>query len=101
MNSLRFQIIEPAERELQDIFDYYEAETERLGHRFIAEFRRAVQRIRQFPFAWPQLQGNVRKCILKRFPFHVIYAVTNELIIILAIAHHRRKPDYWIDRIKQ
>lgn len=100
MSKHRFQIIEPAELELQDIFEYYETESQNLGRRFIREFRRGIKRILQFPYAWPTIESNVRKCTLKKFPFHIIYAVTDELIMILAIAHHRRKPDYWIDRLK-
>jgi len=100
MNRRRLKIIEPAELELQDIYDYYEAESTNLGRLFINEFRRGVNRILQFPQAWPSIEKNIRKCTLKKFPFHIIYAVTEDLILILAIAHHRRKPDYWIDRLQ-
>ncbi len=96
---MRVKIIEPAEIELNDAFEYYENELDGLGYRFIDEFNDAVNRILKHPHAWSSVKNNVRKCILKKFPFKIIYAIHDKLIVILAIAHQRRHPDYWIDRL--
>lgn len=101
MNRKRFKIITEAELELDDAYDYYEYELEGLGKRFLEEFKRGVNRILNHPYAWSLVQDNVRKCVLKKFPYNIIYAIEENLIIILAIAHQHRKPYYWIDRRNQ
>ncbi len=98
MSSMKFKIIEPAESELDDAFEFYEYELPGLGLKFIDEFRKGVKRILAYPYAWSPVQDNVRKCVLKKFPYNIV-SVEPDRIVILAIAHQRRKPDYWIDRI--
>ena len=100
MNKKRFKILEQAELELDEAYDYYEYELQGLGEKFIEEFRRGIKRILNYPYAWSFIQDNVRKCVLKKFPYNIIYAIEDELIIILAVAHQHRRPDYWIDRLK-
>ncbi|MBN2012608.1 type II toxin-antitoxin system RelE/ParE family toxin [candidate division KSB1 bacterium] len=99
MNRIKFKIIEPAELELDDTFEYYEYESIGLGHSFLDEFRKGVKRILAHPYAWNLIQDNVRKCVLNKFPYTIVYAIEENLIIILAIAHQHRRPDYWIDRL--
>lgn len=64
MSERRFKIIEPAEIELDEAYEYYERELEGLGDRFLHDFRNAVNRIIQFPLAWSLILDNVRKCKL-------------------------------------
>ena len=96
---MHFKITEPAEIELQDAYEYYETQSERLGEKFINSFRSGIDRILCLPEAWSPIRYNVRKCVLDRFPYSIIYALEDEMIIILAIAHHHRMPEYWIDRL--
>ena len=70
---------------------------------FGAEFRAALElatgRISQLPKLHSIYKETVyRKCVLSRFPYTLFYGETDEYIIIMAVAHHRRKPDYWLDR---
>ena len=95
---MKIKIIEPAELELEDAFNYYENELIGLGTKFIQSFRNATKRILNFPLAWAAVLDDIRKCNLEKFPYTIIYAIENDTIIILAISHHHRKPFYWIDR---
>ena len=101
MSNLILKIIEPAELELDDAFQYYENELCGLGSKFIDSFRHAINRIISHPSAWICIHDNVRKCRLDKFPFDIIYAIEEEFIIIIAISHHHRKPYYWIDRLEK
>ena len=98
MSNKNIIILYAAEEELDDAFEYYEYELEGLGKKFIDEFRKGIDRIQVLPNAWRIIEGNVRKCVLKKFPYNIIYAVEKDLIIILAVAHQRRKPEYWANR---
>ncbi len=99
MSEKQLKIIQLAETELDDAFDYYEYELEGLGHKFLQEFRKGIKRILAHPYAWSPIQDNVRKCVLKKFPYTIVYAIEENSIIILALAHQHRQPDYWIDRL--
>lgn len=99
MSSLILKIIEQAEHELDDAFDYYENELPGLGIKFINSFKHAINRIITHPTAWTCIEENVRKCRLDKFPFDIIYALEEKFIIVVAISHHHRKPFYWIERL--
>ena len=65
---------------------------------FLAELDLGVERIREAPQRWPRHRTGARRYILPRFPFSVIYRMKGELIEVVAMAHHRRKPGYWRSR---
>ncbi|MFP7755655.1 type II toxin-antitoxin system RelE/ParE family toxin [Thermodesulfobacteriota bacterium B35] len=87
-----------AERELEDSVRYYELEHSGLGKKFKGEVRKAVKRIVDYPRAWSVERGEVRKCILHKFPYKLLYSIEPDHILIIAVAHQHRKPDYWIGR---
>ncbi len=69
-----------------------------LGRRFAAEVREAGQRIARHPLMYPLETGDVRKCVMKQFPYILRYAVRRELVLIVAVSHQHRNPDYWVAR---
>ena len=92
-------LLAPAQRELDEAIAYYEAQIAGLGDAFLLETLRVIDLISHYPDAWHPLGPNVRRCRLTRFPYGVIYAHEPEGIIVLAIMHLHRKPDYWRDRL--
>jgi plasmid stabilization system protein ParE len=89
-----------ARKELDDATHYYEIEFEGLGMQFRKEVRNAAKRISEYPEAWSVERGDVRKCLLHKFPYKLLYSIEEDHIFILAVAHLHRKPDYWIERTK-
>ena len=87
-----------ARQELEDAVRYYELEYSGLGHRFKEEVRRAALRMAEHPQAWSIERGDVRKCLLHKFPYKLMYSVEEDHILIIAVAHHHRKPAYWVGR---
>ncbi|MBI3755526.1 MAG: type II toxin-antitoxin system RelE/ParE family toxin [Deltaproteobacteria bacterium] len=85
-----------ARQELDDATRYYEIEYQGLGKRFREEVRKAAKRISEYPEAWSVERGDVRKCILHKFPYKLLYSVEINHIFIIAVAHQHRKPDYWV-----
>ena len=83
--------------ELEDATRFYEIELEGLGMRFGQEVRKAALRIAGYPKAWSIETGDVRKCLLHRFPYKLLYSVEDDHIFVIAVAHQHRRPDYWID----
>ena len=87
-----------AVRELQDAIAFYEVERRGLGGRFKDEIKKAVRRIVDFPDAWSVERGEVRKCLLHRFPYKVLYSIESDHIFVIAVAHQHRRPDYWVEQ---
>ena len=88
-----------AERELDEIESHYDNILHELGDRFREDVEMTVARILEFPNGWQLLSRVTRRCKLSRFPYAIIYRVRRGEIRLLAVAHHRRKPDYWKSRI--
>ena len=85
-----------AKSELDDACRFYEIEFTGLGQQFRDEVRKAVFRIAEYPKAWSIERGEVRKCLLHRFPYKMLYSIETDHIFIIAIAHQHRTPDYWV-----
>ena len=96
---MKFTFHPEARNELYQTIDYYQEQNVRLGFEFLEEIYSTVQRIIEFPKAFPSLSKNTRRCITNRFPFAVIYKVRLNEIFIVAITHLARKPGYWKKRI--
>ena len=96
---MKVEFLTPAQGEFEQIVRYYDQQREGLGNQFIIEFRRTVRRIENFPTAWSAMSSDVRRCQVHRFPYSVIYTVRHEVILIAAIQHHNRHPDYWRNRL--
>jgi len=87
-----------ARQEFDDAAQYYEVEYQGLGKRFRDEVRKTAKRISEYPEAWSFARGEVRKCILHKFPYKLLYSLESNHVFIIAVAHQHRRPDYWIER---
>jgi plasmid stabilization system protein ParE len=87
-----------AERELNDAVLYYESESPGLGVIFLDEIERFIEAIANNPSEGIKVRGQVRRRILRRFPYGILYSVKAEGIRILAIMHLKRRPMYWVGR---
>ncbi|MEQ1776406.1 MAG: type II toxin-antitoxin system RelE/ParE family toxin [Burkholderiales bacterium] len=91
-------LLAPAQRELDEAVAYYEAQVAGLGDAFLLEALRVIDLISIYPDAWHPLSADIRRCRLSRFPYGVVYMQEPEGIIVLAVMHLHRKPEYWRGR---
>jgi len=98
MTGLEVSFHRLAEAELNDAAAHYEASSLGLGLRFLTEIDRCVQGIIQYPEAGPVVLGAVRRRLVSRFPYALLYTQKAGVIRILAIMHLRRTPFYWVGR---
>lgn len=89
---------EAAEDELLREIGYLEFRAKGLGRRFFREVRRAEQLIGEFPEAAAEITPGIRKYVLRKFRYSLIYSIEREGVLILAVAHQSRSPAYWISR---
>lgn len=94
---LRFLIL--AQRELDDAVAWYNEQAAGSGQEFLDELDRVVRRAVTFPMSCPEIEPGVRRCLLARFPYGLIYGVDRKTIVVVAVAHLHREPRYWVGRI--
>jgi plasmid stabilization system protein ParE len=96
MKTVRF--LRPAEKEMMDAAHYYELQAAGLGLAFIDKLDSAIQDIAEAPDRWPIIRSNIRRRLVHRFPYGIMYRIDLDEVLILATMHLHRHPDYWIDR---
>jgi toxin ParE1/3/4 len=87
-----------AEQELNEAANYYNAASPGLGRAFLDEVEHAVTQILEHPEAAPLVNRVVRRKLVRRFPYSVMYSTQTDTIRILAIANQKRRPFYWRGR---
>lgn len=87
-----------AETDFNEAASFYESRLVGLGTAFSAEVQISLGFIRAYPDAGSPIGRKLRKVVVNRFPYSVIYQRDERGIYIVAIAHHRRRPGYWKSR---
>ena len=88
-----------AETELNEAIEYYEDKEKGLGYDFAVEVYSALERTASYPKAWPTFEGEIRRSLVRRFPYGVLYSVEIGEIYIVAVMHLHRDPEYWRHRL--
>ena len=95
---MKYSFHPEAENELNLAIDYYEECKKGLGYEFAFEVYMAVARARTYPQAWQVIEGDVRRSLVNRFPYGVLYAREKKELLIIAVMHLHQKPGYWKKR---
>jgi len=101
---VKFTVLPEAELEAAEAVIWYDDQRLGLGDDFLVELKQAFDRIGSGPDELPLLESyagphDVRRCMLKRFPYLVIFACRPAEVLVVAISHARRRPLYWLDRL--
>lgn len=98
MTEVRFH--PDARAELLDAATYYEEKADGLGGQFIDEAQRVAELLAESPGLGTPVVGHasLRRWPLRRFPYYVIYQADADTLVVLAVAHERRRPTYWSGR---
>lgn len=99
MNEVPF--LPAAEDEFLEAIAWYEEERPGLGGEFLAEVERATRRIVSFPLHGSPYLVGTRRIVLRRFPYSVVYWPDPDDLLVIAVAHSKRKPGYWRSRVKR
>lgn len=96
---MKVRFISPANLELDEAVMYYDHQLPGLGFRFFQEVSAAIERIRLMPEAWTKVGELTRRCMLKGFPYALLYVMETDEILITAVAHLHRDAEHYEDRI--
>ena len=88
-----------AREEFLAAIDYYNEAEPGLGMAFYSEVEAAIGLIENYPDLWTEIDDNIRRCLVRRFPFAALYSKEAGRVFIYAIMHTKREPNYWRNRL--
>jgi toxin ParE1/3/4 len=100
MMSSELVVLPEAEEELHQATLWYEARNRGLGVEFMGVVEAALERVAENPEAFAQwrMDPRYRRHVIRRFPYSIFYEIRPDHIEIVAVAHAKREPGYWITR---
>jgi len=96
-----YRFLPEADAEFHEQLAYYDQQAEGLGDRFVDDVEAAVRSVREYPRSGRRIGRIVRKHVLRIFKYNLLYVDDPEEIIIIAVAPHRKRPNYWRSRLRQ
>ncbi len=97
---MNLEFLEEAQTEFFEAGNYYEDRESGLGKRFRDEVWNVCSMILDHPVMWRERAGGFRRVNCPVYPYYIAYFIRGEMILIAAVAHARRHPDYWKQRLK-
>ena len=94
-----YRLISEARDELVAGVSFYDSEYPGLGQEFAIEVRRLCRLIAEAPAAGFEVRPAVRRRIVRRFPYSILYTLEGDEVVVLAVAHQSRRPGYWTRRV--
>ena len=100
---MRLEFHPEAREEFHDAAHWYEERSLLAGDRFVQAMRSAVDAIMADPQRYQQLDGGIHIFRLKKFPFRIYYSheAASDALVVHAVMHEKRRPDYWRGRISR
>ena len=94
-----------AEAELDAAVSWLAARDLTVAAKLLDDVHQALRSIREAPLARPLWPGvsprhRVRRCVLSRFAFSIAFLVERDHLVIVAVAHQRRRPGYWLESVR-
>jgi toxin ParE1/3/4 len=99
MSPKRVEYHQGAIADVKSAVAWYKKRSRKAALDFIEELHRAADTIREAPERWPAGKNDTKRFLLWRFPFAIIYSEHKSVIMIWAVAHGSRRPEYWARRL--
>ena len=90
-----YRFLSIADHEMSEAAVFYESRWTGLGSDFLDDVQQAVDRLCVHPETGVEVGDGLRSILLHRFPFNLIYSLESVGVLIVSVAHHRRRPGYW------
>ena len=97
---MKVRFLTLAQQEIDEAFVWFDERDEGKGVQFLDELDRVVRLVKTYPLASVEIESEIRRCLFARFPYSLIYGIEDETIVVIAVAHVRRSPRYWVDRLE-
>lgn len=81
-----------------DAARYYEMKAPGLGQDFLGKVESALNDLVRSPEQWPVVEDDIRRRLVGRFPYSLLYRIDCNEVVVLAVMHQKRHPSYWLPR---
>lgn len=88
-----------AEFDIQDAFEWYEAQAPGLGSEFVRAVDACLSNVGRNPLAYPIIHKQARRALIRRFPYGILYVFDQETVSVIACFHGKRNPKSWQERL--
>ena len=95
MKRYRLEAEAAVEFDIESAFNWYETEEPGLGSEYLEQLRLVYRRILENPLGYGEQRSDIRRGLMRRFPYAVYFSVEDETILILAVLHTARDPAEW------
>lgn len=100
---MKARLLPPARAEAKSAAHWYESEQQGLGDDFVLALDAALEIIENDPHRFARVETvrttrDIHRIPLARFPFYVIYEIRADEVVVVAVAHAKRRPGYWMNR---
>ena len=100
---MNLRVLSIAETEAAEAISWYEKRQPGLGADFLLEYERVLSQIERNPGRYSKLETiktdrDIHRFLLHRFPYYVVYEVVPDEVVVLAVCHASRRPNYWLKR---
>ncbi len=95
---MKIEFLKEAEIDIRETINSYNKKRTNLGFEFSDEILRTIEIIKDFPEAWPQISLRTRRSLVNRFPYGIIYQLSKDKLLIIAVMHLHGKPNSWRKR---
>jgi plasmid stabilization system protein ParE len=95
---MRVVLTAEAREELREATRWYAARSYRAARRFVDAYKHARQLVQDGAEQWAEIEPGVRRVLFHKFPYALLYALEDDKVVVLAVKHHKRHPDYWRER---
>jgi plasmid stabilization system protein ParE len=89
-----------AEQDADEAITWYDQKSTTLGDEFLKYVNKCIQSIEQHPEMYPRVHRRMRRALLERFPYQILYEVDPNEIVVYAIYHCARDPEGWKKRLR-
>ena len=96
---MNLEFLPEAQAEFARASEYYEDKERGLGRRFRNEIGEVCSTMMEHPLLWRERPGGFRRVNCPVFPYYIAYFIRGNVIVIAAVAHGSRHPDYWKNRL--
>lgn len=95
---MNIQFLTLADREVNDAVGWYDQQGSNVSG-FLDDLDCAVRLAKTYPLLATQIEPEIRRRLLVRYPYSLIYGIHDDTLVIIAVAHHQREPRYWAERL--
>jgi len=105
INPVKLRILAEAESEIEAAWEYLISQAARLGARFLDDLEETLDAVTERPESFPRLEtlpddSPYRRALLSIFRYAVVFEIESGEIVVVAVAHTSREPNYWLDRLQ-